>query len=695
MSKDTTAQFAAAPAFLKDTTAEQTLRQRPIPTGPIPDVSKVKIGFDYQDEIKKMGDSAKQDVIRIEEILPQTSLKTTTGLIDVDITLLQQARGHVQKREYSEALNKLEAYLAKQPRHPEALYLKALCLLNTDKRLETLDAQIKALDTLAQIGDGSAEKALADLVVMLKTKICGQLYIKFPILMVINADRLLSQISEMMRLDPQRPEYYAFKAIILMERQKVPEAYDSVQEGIRIAGNNVPPILKGLKANLESEMLNLAFRPAILLFKKGEYDKSRKTLGKIEDRFKGTPEYRLFDAYLKKFSGSFLKLGSRKKISDVRMDGAQEDRNRLQFLIARDEIALSQKHMGLGDYVGAERILVSALQFVPDFPYVCFLIAGCRFRLFNAAFAKHKLPDIDTILSELERTRHFAQLAIADSGQPAPAQLLNQIEQAIHFFDSIRAAMKKRQEEISKVNKVIQEFVAIMEKAKKGIDSIALFEELFNRMKEVKKQVEKTKTAVSGQDSKATLDQLGKAVDRNLEVLQTLNKTIGDQKNDAKIINEAGGRFKAIMDGVKGGISTESQLDTFTSDLKKLKKDLPSFKRKVITDAARKNLTGLEEAVDRNLNQADEMRGTIRTQAADRKILDQHGSEFVSIVSVLKSGQKFTSRYELQNYRSRVSTALSNARSAKNKISNQAAKDNLGQIVAQYEQILEQIDRIL
>ena len=276
-----------------------------------------------------------------------------------------------------------------------------------------------------------------------------------------------------------------------------------------------------------------------------------------------------------------------------------------------------------------------------------------------------------------------------------PAQLLSQVEQAIAFFKSIRSAILKRQEEFSKVNAVITEFVSIMERAKQGIDSPQVFEELFMRMKEVKKQTTKTKTAVTGDDAKARLAELEQAVDRNLEALQSLGKVIEDQKKDAIIIGEAGGRFKEIMERANKGIDSESKLVSIIEDLRKLKRDIPAYNRKLITDVARTNLDQLEEAVTRNLKQVEEMQASFQKQFKDRAIVDEHGKEFQSIMGVLKSGSKFTSRYDLENFRDRVSNAKSEAFLAQMQVSSKGATDALSQMVSQYESLLSQINRAL
>ena len=237
------------------------------------------------------------------------------------------------------------------------------------------------------------------------------MYVKFPILMLLSSEMLLNQLSELMTLDPYRAEYYAFKAILLMGKRNVPSAYECVLEGIRVAGNNVPPILGGLKNDLESQLLYMALHPAIQHYKKEEFGRSLKALGKVDNRFKECVEYRLFESYLRQFPAGGLmgKLGASKKISEVKMGGSLDDRGKLQALIVKDEIQIAQQHMNQGDFAGAENILFTALQYTPEYPFVCFLTAACRFRQFNDAFQNQRLPDIDTILSELDTTHYLRQ----------------------------------------------------------------------------------------------------------------------------------------------------------------------------------------------------------------------------------------------------------------------------------------------
>lgn len=694
-STNSATQFVDAPSLLKEAKQERLIIDDKPKIVPI-DLSKVKSEFDFQEEIKKVAANASQDNLKLSEILPETTLRTS-GLIDTDIILLQQARGHIEKREFAEAINKLETFLAKQANHPEALYLKALCLINSDSKMESIDAQINALSTLSIINGTKIEKALADLIINLKKRITGQVYVKFPFLFLLNNKNILGNISSLLQYDPYCPDYYAFKAIVLNMGQKFFEAYACIEEGIRVSGNVVSSLLTGLKKSTEDQMLYSAMVPAIHQFKSKQFEKAKKELLKVDDRIKVMEEFQLLEKYLKKITGGgFLGMfGGRKKIEDVKMDGTKEEKEKLQSLIVRDELNISQAAIKNQDFASAELILYAAYPFAPDLPILCFLLAGCRFRLFNDRLFTGRIGNIDNGIKELNETRKFAQIAADNNPNNEAKLLLQQIDQITGFIDQLKEQLRKRQEETAKVNELINEFVDIMSGAKKGIDSLQTFEALFSRMQKLKAATTKAMSAVSIADSKKTLNDLNSAIDINLEQLESISAAIEKQKKELEPVNKLSARFTAIMDGIKGGIQSEDQLNKIESELNGIKRDINTCKAKLSSDVVKNNLKQLEEVVDKSLGQLDQVKKTLSDSFYDKRVIEEHTSNFNMVAKFLQAGNKFGTREELITFRDFISKYRDEAEMATYSVSSPAAKATLNQMISQYDSVLAQFNKAL
>ncbi len=141
------------------------------------------------------------------------------------------------------------------------------------------------------------------------------------------------------------------------------------------------------------------------------------------------------------------------------------------------------------------------------------------------------------------------------------------------------------------------------------------------------------------------------------------------------------------------GITSESQLESVDPDLTDLKRDFPDYRRRLSSEPAKKALAQVEAGADKNLGELQKIKASLAGQLRDRGVVDAEGEKFVSIMSRLKSGSAFQSRDELRSFRTRVDEAKDDAESAKRRVTSSGAENALDQIVAQYDQILKQIDR--
>ena len=691
--------FANAPGMLREPgSGAGSLRDLPT----LGDVDLGSASFDYRKEIEKMASEAKGgggSRIHLDLNLPPvlTGLVSADAL-DIDAILLQQARQHVSKREFVAALEKLDQFVRKQPRHPEACYLRAVCILNIDNALESLDEEIAALEALLPLGGAPLGRELAERVEMLKAAIRRKVFGEFPIhLLARERQELFADVERLLTLDPQGAIYHAFKAIILAEAGALPTAYDCVEAGIAVAGRTVPPLLGGLRASLLQQLLRGAFAPAIQHYKRGDYDRARKAVSRVDERFASTREHEIFSAHLKKLGGTgFLGLSfGRKKTVDLAVDGAVHDRERLYALIVAEEMDAANAYLRIGNFAEAEGALREALRYAPDYPMACYLSAGCRFRRLHDRLTTGSGTDIDTAIAELHSCARLTEIGRRDPEISGAESLMRQIRGMSSFFEQMKSEMQQRQAEVRKVNSAIQEFVSIMDLAKRGIDSVQTFESILRRMTALKTSLRPLRDEVTDKDGKEALRQLEGAVERNLEDLRRMNDDIAEQKKEADVVNEAGRRFRKILEGVGSGIGSESQLASIESELGDLKRDFRGYRQRLKSEPGKKALTEVEEAVDGNLTEVQKLKVSLAEQKKDKGVVDEQGEAFAAIGKRLSSGDAFGSRGDLSAFRTRIHNAKSSAEAARSKVGSMGAKSALAQMVAQYDQILQQIDRSL
>ncbi len=410
--------FASAPGMLKETGGPGILRDLP----KAPKIDFASTGFDFRKEVERMASEAKQsDAANLRVALnlpPDLGLAFKTDVLDVDAILLQQAREHVSKREFAAAKEKLEPFVAKQPRHPEARYLLAVCILNVDNAVDSLDEEIEALETLEPLRNMRLGRELTDRVDLLKSAIRTKVLRELPIHFLARDHRaLFDDVQRLLALDPDGAVYYAFKAIILAEHGDLNGAYQAVETGASVAGDRVPPILLGLRTSLLAQLLRAAFAPAIEHYKRGEYDKARKALGRVDQRFESTREYQLFGAHLKRLGGTgFFGFGVSKKMPwEVTVDEPPEDRDRLYAVIVGAELDQANAYLQAGEFPQARALLEKALACAPEYPIVNYLFAGCRFKMLHDLLTTGGGTDVDTALAELGTCALYAEAAVNDS----------------------------------------------------------------------------------------------------------------------------------------------------------------------------------------------------------------------------------------------------------------------------------------
>jgi tetratricopeptide (TPR) repeat protein len=687
-------QLIDGPSMLKDTSSDighRLLSTMNVPTKVVIDQPKVE--FDCRKEIEKMtADPKKGDTLAIQDLLPADLI--SADMVDVSILLLSQARQHIEKGEFADALKKLDEFLAQHAGHPEATYLWGLCHLSLDGHVHSFDAQFRVLRAIGALRSVRTNRALTDhidkLVARIRVQVRGKFLIQF---LLVDHAALLKHLLEFRDLDPDCEEYTFFAAMMLLEQEKIEEAYECVEAWTRAARGRAPTLLAGLKSHLESRLLQNSLRPVFQQMKRQDYSGARRRMAAVDARLKAHHDYQLLDAYLQKLEGGgfFSRLLWRgKAMAEVPVTGSLADRIRLQDLIIREEIELAQKHMQEGNAQGAEAAVNKALGFMPDNPYASYLKAGHRVSRVGAMFVGGKLRDFDEAQNDLTGCRALLEKAQVDPDIKGVPQLAQQIDALSHVMGEIQRQIELQREEVRKVNTVIESFMAIMEKAKKGIDSPEMLLDIHRHMSAVRQQVAQVRNQVKIEESRATLQSLAEVIDRNLAALDSMKHAVEEQQRDLSAIEEAGKRFKEIMDSVKNGIGSVTQLEQIESALTKLQADIPRYRQRTRSDAAHKNLDQLDEAIKRNLRDLREAKQSAGKQLADKPIVDEQVGKFHEIVQSIPP-KGFSSRNELSDFAARVFRGYQSAQEARNRVHSDGAREALKQIEEQYEGIMKKI----
>jgi tetratricopeptide (TPR) repeat protein len=550
--------------------------------------------YDIRKEIEKAKGTAQKPTLAFEPILPPAAL-STRDMIDSDMLLLQQAQVHVQKKEYSQALEKLKELLGRKPEHPEGLYLNSYCVLALDNRLETFHAEIAAAENLELIHRSSISRDLRERVENLRSTIREKSFIKFTFLFLLGIrDGVAEQVARLITLDPSGTKYYIIQGILFLEDNRLIEAYASADQGARISAPHVPEMLVGLKKVIEHQLIPQALSGAIACLKKGRYAKARKKIKQLDQRIRQVDICRRFEEYLNALGGSsFLGItfGNRSQVG-VMIPGAAAEREELERIIVNDEVGQALSLIARGDFVRAETVLVGASRHVSQYLYLKFLIAGCRFRKVGDALVAGRPPGIDTAISDLQSARELAREAASDKSIKGASVLIKHIDELLNLFQEISGEIKKRQEDARIMNPLVEEFTAIMKLAEGGIDSVEKFEEIDRRMKKLKTQIDHANKNVSSAGGLQNLRDLGGIVDRNQETLNKMRKDLKQQQQDMATVSEQGKSFQKIAGILSSGrqFQNRGEVSSFLDMVKSSRNEAQKAKSRVGSGEAQKAL---------------------------------------------------------------------------------------------------------
>jgi hypothetical protein len=519
-----------------------------------------------------------------------TQLATVEGLVGAP-RLLREAEERIERGEYREALELLDEVLTLSPRAADehrARYLKALC--------HSREADLHdALEALLPLRDAFLEDGLATRVEALRAEIRSLLtplaVMAFLMTSASDADAARARLRDTIRLDPENGMLY-FVLAGSLGSDDPQEALEVVEEGLAVAVADRER-LTGLREQIRNRLLADLLADALRAFKERRYPAARRRVDELPREWRDLELVQDLRAYLGR-------LGSVKQSDRLPPpEGPFERVDRLYFLLAREEIDGAKERLGAGNVAVAEKILTSALEFVPGFPYANFLYASCIYRSVAAwLMPPLRSLDFEEQLERLDTAAAAARIAATDPEITAAPRLEQAIGELRTLVSGLGGALESRRREAQAVNTAIEEFQAIMQAAQGGVRDAKHFGELHRRLRALKESMP-TPDDVTSDEAKTAVNELGKAVGRNLAQLDSAATKV----EDVGAVNKCYDTFGRIMKGVEGGIRNESQLAKLNEELSKLKAQIGRAREQVRDRGGRKALKKLDKAVDKHLKQ--------------------------------------------------------------------------------------------
>ena len=643
------------------------------------------IGYDYHKDIETiLGEAQAQEQTKtIDPVVTDLDFDASSLAIDAigaggswhglvtaseDEQLLSQAKKHIAQKEFEDALPILEEVLQIQASHHEATYLKAYCQVEVGN-LES------ALYSLAPLRHARLAMIILARIKALREKIRKAILSQLSQEMMAHqllahlqqsgkagrSRQFVNRLQKLIELDPEVGMLYFLLGVTLLEAGEIKRALDVVTTGIASSTTGEIDKLSSLQDHLEKLCLQDALKPAIQLFKQQRYTAARNKLSDIEAIYRKNKLVVLFDTYLQKLEA--LK-GAAKYKAIPAPSGKAKDVEELYNMLVEDEVNQASQFLKNGQFDDAESLLRRARGFTPAFPFVNHMLANCIY-MYNRLlylFAKDILNK-ETLVEKLKEAKIFAQVGTND------------------LVDALDHFIKRLQEE-NKADRIIQEFVKIMDSVHGGIGDILQFNTVQKRMQDLKGDISYIKSAVSSADICSTMDQIADIVNKNLEQLEKIK----DEIKDAEFINELSSEFKNIIDSANQGISSVSQIDSIQYRLNTLAGKINTTKSKVGSVDGKEALSRLKKNIDENLKQLDSVKADIKEQEIVGPLVSRFNSTMQSIQS-----SPISSIEEIYSYRNKFQDLKSDAENARRRVSQWKSKSTLDDLSTAIDNILSQL----
>lgn len=324
--------------------------------------------------------------------------------------LLYRVKELMSQEKFEEALKLLVDLYKLDPLLHEAIYLKALCQ-------EKLGQPFEAMVTLHPICNALLNKELEDRVTVLRTKIRNLMLVQIIFLSLLseagNADKhVLDTLEQLRYYDPNYPLFYYLLGVSYEKSGQPEKAFDVVCAGLEIASGEGKSQLGDMKGFLEKELLKKYLKPAILSYKKKQYNVAKAELHNIKPEYTRNYLFIEFSNYFDQltFKGFFSFFSSTKKLP--RPTGKPEVVNEMFYLITREQSDKAFELFMEEKYREAEKLFLLIHTYSPYYSANNFATAACMYqRIISEMSSGTKKPDLKKVEDDLTTAQSYIKLA--------------------------------------------------------------------------------------------------------------------------------------------------------------------------------------------------------------------------------------------------------------------------------------------
>ena len=414
-----------------------------LPPPPKIDVGVSK-GFDDQfakrlDEMArqaKSGPSAEPGLV-VDQIGHTRSLVSAgvDGQAGQRTAKLDEARRLIGEKKYEEALVPIDDVLRDTPTHAEACYLRAFCQFSLGKP----EPALECLGPMARVGlDEQLKSRLVLLRAQIREKLAPLVVFETAMMSALGlAQMALARLDRLIELDPDGAIFHLLRAHTLLLQNRLADAARAATEAEPHCHGADRQALTDLVAEINRREVREKLAPAREYFRRRQYRKARSSMEALQSQLGRHSLFATFSAYLVALGGGVLSRGASPR--EIAPQGSLKELDELYFFLVQAEIQAAKPLIKAKEFTNAERVLETALQFAPRFPYLNFLLGVCVHESFGQLVEAKKPPAIDQALARMKRGQEFAKAAVPDKEiENAPA-LLAAMTAAVDMLDGVIA----------------------------------------------------------------------------------------------------------------------------------------------------------------------------------------------------------------------------------------------------------------
>lgn len=600
--------------------------------------------------------------------------------------LIREASGLIGAKQLVEARAKLDEALAEAPGHHEATYLMALSHYEVGKPASDMES----LRWLAKIREEPVEAGLRSRMNVLRDDIRDRLlgHVLFETLLkarLLGYDTVLPKLEELVTLDPETGHYHLVLVNSLMAAKKPGKALDALQAALRWVDPQMKSTLESMRSTIERQQLRALLGPVVELFREREFKQARKVMQAQVGELMHLELAQAFDRWLRELckGGGFLGLLGLRKNREIRDPEDDEHTEQLYFLVCGPDIEAANALIGRKKPEEAQEPLTRALDVAPSFFYLHYLMGGCIYQEAGKKMTSSS-PDLDEQLGLLERAEGYARRGAMDPEIKGAQELYATIQASLKMMRKIADEVRKRAEEVRLLNAAIETYGEIMKSASGGISSVKHFDRLLSDMRSLDSDLGRVERALVSEDAKSAFAQLSEAVAGNLTQLESMEGSMADQRHVSDVLD----RFNALMESLKGGLSSASQAGAVLGLFRDLLSDARTAQRSVKGSDAKDTMRQLIAAAEARIGELEEV------EAAGREAdtVKGHMELFNGVMGAMNSdGFQITSRKQLEDVRGGFETMKRNVDNDKRNMQTAQARQALDQLSDAIGNVLRQL----